>query len=497
MPDREREILVSELEEERAAREIITHVATHLGMPCTAEEQDRLPEILGYLGKTLHFGRVFLAAIETVKLCWLYEWTDGLLSSFQTRFDELPFTVDPNEIRASCASSQYLYIDKDSGWEHLPASFRDWFRLTGAVSAIVFFSGWESGSPVVVGFECHGQKQLFTSRYRELLKTISSILYFYYHRMCFDRELRESERFLKMTQAAAGLSCWEIVVGKYKRTFGNCFEEIQESRHIRKESWDHAFDNCLPPYDERLRAVLEDAWRTGEPFVLEVMVRDDEGIERWVEVRAQAKIGEGDNARIYGTTLNIDSRKRIERKLRDVNARLDDLARRDSLTGLLNKREFEKDLHNLCTVFERIKRPLSLIMLDVDFFKIYNDTYGHLAGDDCLRSVGEAISSCLLRDADSAYRYGGEEFAIILPDTNPEGALRVAEKVRKSVQDMGIVHEKSQAEKVVTSSFGVATTDPNSGIKPHELVARADAALYRAKRAGRNRVESSFPLDTD
>ncbi|HBT78443.1 MAG TPA: hypothetical protein DEB39_16300 [Planctomycetaceae bacterium] len=492
-PDRESELspkaLQESLREERAARDVVTHLAMHLNMPCDSTEKDCIPDMLKYLGRTFGFGRVFLSVLDGTVAHRLYEWTGPGIPFFRPGSDEIAFDCERDLAAFFCRTpGQYVYIDSDSGWDHLPPRMISWFKETGADSTIVFYAGRHGIGPAFVGFECHGERQVFTPRYRELLRTVVDILIIFYTRVRAEVELRESERFLRMAQGVAGLACWEIAVGKYKKTIGKCFDGDVVPDGIRVDAWEHAFDEYAIPYDERVRAVVEDAWRTGEPFVLEAMIRDGDGIDRWVEVRAQPRIGEGDDARIYGTTQNIDSRKKIERKLRDVNAKLDDLARRDSLTGLLNKREFEKDIHNLCVVFERIKRPLSLIMFDIDHFKQYNDTYGHLAGDDCLRRIGEAIISGLQRDADSAYRYGGEEFTVILPDTNPDGAARVAEKIRQSVQKLAIPHEKSSSATVVTASVGFATTNVEDGVKPVELVSNADAALYRAKRAGRNRI---------
>ena len=475
------------LDEERSAREIITFLATNLTKPCSPDIRGMMQTVLEYLGKRLDFDRIFIGTIHHAHVEKDFEW---LAPGMAPRSPDAERRLMPFEslIFAPLCSNCCVMIDKYSSWDHLPPAFLEWFEKTGATCVMLSFYGNSNSVQGLIGFEKHGGDYDWSVSRRELVQTVVDLLGLYHQRMLADIELRESEQFLKMAQAVAGLICWEMCVGKHVKMFGKCFDTVDISDRIRKLPWDQAFDIYAPPYDERLRAVVENAWRTGEPFVIEAMLRDDEGIERWVEVRAQAKIGEEGNARIYGTTQDIDSRKRMERKLRDVNAKLDDMARRDALTGLLNKREFAKDIQNLCTVFERIKRPLSMVMMDIDHFKIYNDTYGHLAGDDCLRQVGQAISSCLLRDADSAYRYGGEEFAVILPDTNLEGAARVAEKIRGRIEALKLPHEKSSTGKYVTMSVGFATTAPEEAAKPNELIARADAALYRAKNDGRNRV---------
>jgi two-component system chemotaxis family response regulator WspR len=138
----------------------------------------------------------------------------------------------------------------------------------------------------------------------------------------------------------------------------------------------------------------------------------------------------------------------------------------------------------------RDRKPLSLLMCDIDFFKKYNDAYGHLEGDSCLKSVAEAIDNSCKRPADLAARYGGEEFAVVLPDTDIDGAKLVAESIREAVNKLNIDHYDSP-EGHVTLSIGASTLIPVHGGEARALVQRADAALYRAKTMGRNRVEIS------
>ncbi|NEX61647.1 sensor domain-containing diguanylate cyclase [Noviherbaspirillum galbum] len=177
-----------------------------------------------------------------------------------------------------------------------------------------------------------------------------------------------------------------------------------------------------------------------------------------------------------------------ERKLREMAVELESQTFVDGLTGIANRRRF--DLH-LEDEFRRAKRsatPISLIMIDVDSFKPYNDNYGHQRGDDCLLRLATGLGSVLHRSRDLVARYGGEEFAVILPDTNADGALLVAEAMRIEVEAMALAHAYSNVAPHVTVSLGVATMVPEQLAKTGSLVHAADRALYQAKRSGRNCV---------
>ena len=138
---------------------------------------------------------------------------------------------------------------------------------------------------------------------------------------------------------------------------------------------------------------------------------------------------------------------------------------------------------------KRERQPFSLILCDVDFFKLYNDHYGHQEGDECLKAVAECMKSCIHRPADLAARYGGEEFVVILPNTSSNGAYHLAETIRTAIVSMKREHIRSEVNDVVTLSFGVATVvPPIEGGNAEALVKTADDALYESKKAGRNLV---------
>ncbi|WP_426416337.1 diguanylate cyclase domain-containing protein [Aestuariirhabdus sp. LZHN29] len=182
---------------------------------------------------------------------------------------------------------------------------------------------------------------------------------------------------------------------------------------------------------------------------------------------------------------------RLDAQLRSKQsaAILDALAHLDYLTELPNRREFDRKLEDEWHRGCRKNEPLSIIIMDIDHFKLYNDHYGHSMGDDCLRQTAKAMGNAVHRRSDLLARYGGEEFSVVLPDTDSDGASRVANAIREAVEACAIPHEDSSAAKVVTISLGIATTVPTLEMMPDKLLEAADEALYTAKQQGRNRAE--------
>lgn len=191
-------------------------------------------------------------------------------------------------------------------------------------------------------------------------------------------------------------------------------------------------------------------------------------------------------------TLLKTLEQRVEertRELRDSEAQLRQLATTDSLTGLPNRRRFDEVFATIWRQAQREETPVSLLMIDADHFKSYNDHYGHEAGDDCLRAVAGAIESLAVRAGDFAARYGGEEFLVLLANTEAEGALTVAERIHAAISELNMPHAGSPF-RTVTVSIGTATTFPQQNEDRIELIRRADRNLYAAKHAGRARIEA-------
>ncbi len=189
------------------------------------------------------------------------------------------------------------------------------------------------------------------------------------------------------------------------------------------------------------------------------------------------------------TMLLALEKKRTE----ELNIKLRDISYIDGLTGVANRLRFEEFFRKEWRRAKRTKRPISVLMLDIDFFKNYNDLLGHLEGDECLKKVARAISKHIRADVDLVARYGGEEFVVVLPETDLKDALKVADRIRRDIERLKIAHPGSGASKFVTVSIGVASILPIDNLKREVLLNMADKALYMAKEKGRNRVEYYEP----
>ncbi len=188
--------------------------------------------------------------------------------------------------------------------------------------------------------------------------------------------------------------------------------------------------------------------------------------------------------------LNITSLlEESSQKLQQVNVILNRLSRIDGLTGIANRRHFDGLFCQEWKRAGRLSKPISLLLVDIDFFKNFNDTYGHQLGDECLKQVAGALSGALKRPCDVIARYGGEEFVAFLPETDEKGAIMVAETMQVNMANVNIPHRNSPVSDKVTVSIGVSTAIPVTNLLPGTLIADSDKALYQAKQEGRNRIK--------
>lgn len=228
-----------------------------------------------------------------------------------------------------------------------------------------------------------------------------------------------------------------------------------------------------------------------EEAVSIVRMKRKEGLPCWLELHAgivhDPETGEAIGAAVI--MRDVTDRKRLEE-------RLSALAPTDGLTGLANRRFFDQELEKEWKRTLRAGLQMSLIFLDVDHFKQFNDHYGHQFGDDCLRAVANAVREAVRREIDVVARYGGEEIAVILPNTDAAGSHLIAEDIRKAIMDLDIPHEKNEeGGGMVTASIGVSTALARYGgtmKMPESLLLSADNALYQAEREGRNRIATTL-----
>ncbi len=254
---------------------------------------------------------------------------------------------------------------------------------------------------------------------------------------------------------------------------------------------------------EALRQIQQDDRLRDVPVIMVTAHKEDEYLSEAFAQGAMDFIHKPINrtellARVHATLRlkqEMDLRKAREQELlqakealEKANRELQRLATKDGLTDLANRRYFQEQLEKEWRRHLREERPLGLIMLDVDYFKRFNDTYGHQQGDQCLQAVAEVLKAVAHRPADLPARYGGEEFALLLPNTEPQGVQYLANLIRKRVQARGIPHQASEVADVVTVSVGCTVSLWNDNFQADDLIRIADEALYQAKEQGRNQV---------
>ncbi|WP_414528385.1 diguanylate cyclase domain-containing protein [Nodularia chucula] len=238
-------------------------------------------------------------------------------------------------------------------------------------------------------------------------------------------------------------------------------------------------------------AVISKLWQR-TPILMITCLDDQESVDRAFD----AGVTDYLTKPIHWPVLRQRLRKLLQqaqvyKQLEAANLALQELANIDSLTGLANRRRFDDYLNTQWINLAQDQSPLSLILSDIDFFKLYNDEYGHPAGDSCIRLVSDTLSHKAQNNQVLVARYGGEEFAVVMPHTYADDALYMAKVIQSGVMNLEIAHSASEISQYVTMSMGVATITPTWESSPSDLIMAADQALYQAKRAGRNRIVQS------
>jgi len=345
------------------------------------------------------------------------------------------------------------------------------------------------------------------------VRTVLSIARDVTEHVTLERALRERERlFRELTEhieEVFWLTDWPMnrvvyVSPAFERVWGRSTKEIHENPML----W---VDAILEEERHKVEQAFMETVGSGG-YDITFRIRRPDGTVRWIRDRGfTIRDDEGVVYRIAGVALDITDLKQAQQELQETvqelarakeeadsaNARLsranemlENISQEDALTGIGNRRYLERFVEREWRRERRHHQEVALIMADVDYFKAYNDRYGHSAGDVCLRRVAHALAGEVHRPTDTLARFGGEEFAIVLAETGLDGATRLAKRMRRAVESLGLPHEDSETSDSVTLSFGVAVADPGSD-EFADLLAWADAALYRAKANGRNRVETA------
>jgi diguanylate cyclase (GGDEF)-like protein/PAS domain S-box-containing protein len=214
-----------------------------------------------------------------------------------------------------------------------------------------------------------------------------------------------------------------------------------------------------------------------------------EGDYVWIrDVVHVVRNGDGSVEALVGFMFDISERKQTEQELVRLQKELEELSFKDSLTGVANRRMFDSVMEVEWINARRNSQPLSLLLLDIDFFKQYNDHYGHLKGDECLKRVAQILSGAAVRGRDFIARFGGEEFVLVLPETDAKAAQIVAERCRNLLYKARIEHAQSAVSQILTVSVGIGSTIPRVGDSLASFIETVDRHLYRAKHQGRNRI---------
>lgn len=311
-------------------------------------------------------------------------------------------------------------------------------------------------------------------------------------RKAVEARIARSEQLLARMSRVSQTGGWDYDLRTGHSTWSEEMFRIREldplvdpDRHVVMNAYE-------PESRARLQAARQAAIDHQEPWDMELQMITAKGHLIWVRSQGEAVVENGVTVALTGTLNNVTSQKQAQIDLQVANEKLERLALSDGLTGIANRRLFDQMLQSEWTRSARTQMPLCLLMIDVDHFKRYNDHYGHAGGDDCLRQVARLLAGCSRRAGDLVCRYGGEEFAILLPSTDLDSACSVAQACVAAVRNARMVHAASPTGTHVTISIGVACLQAQNGELAQVLVERADAALYRAKHQGRNQ----FAVDT-
>jgi len=284
-----------------------------------------------------------------------------------------------------------------------------------------------------------------------------------------------------------GTTKFEYANVAIEELLGISLDDLMAKSNIHYEMF-HPDD--LPTFEQELTHSMA----TLQIFRHEWRIITPQGKIKWIKSQARPELRDNGDVAWYGFAIDISERKQTEIalveaevNLRKINQELERLINLDGLTQIANRRCFNDRIVIEWQRLHREQQPLSLLMFDVDYFKRYNDLYGHQIGDECLIKIAQAVNHLMRRPADLVARYGGEEFIVILPNTHINGAIAVADRIHEAIKNLQIPHQDSIVSNIVSISMGIACDIPNLERSPYVLINQVDHALYEAKQQGRNR----------
>ncbi|MDH5710654.1 MAG: sensor domain-containing diguanylate cyclase [Gammaproteobacteria bacterium] len=260
----------------------------------------------------------------------------------------------------------------------------------------------------------------------------------------------------------------------------------------KQDDWKTAqdwIDRIHPDYREKIANHCINQSEVGTDHEADYPAITADGHYIWVREVVHVIRKNGVTTELVGFIFDISERKKLEEELILKNKQLEAYSFQDGLTGVANRRMFGRSLFTEWGRAQRNLQPVSVALIDIDYFKQYNDSYGHIQGDICLTQIATALNKVSQRSSDLFARYGGEEFVLLLPDTGHAAALEIAERCRNTVLKLKIPHESSSVSDVITVSVGVSTLIPTADTEPAAIIEAADRMLYQAKRKSRNCVE--------
>jgi len=341
-----------------------------------------------------------------------------------------------------------------------------------------------------VGYDDSKQERHFTSEAERILHSGSLMLVNAWLRNKIGREKEEADKLTKLMLDSSPLSCtlWDKDLSLI-----DCNDASVKLYELQsKQEFMETFYKYSPEFQpdglrsiEKVKTVLKKAFDEGQITFDWLHHIPGNDIEIPVEVTL-VRIKQKDDYIVAGYTRDLRDITSMERKISRLETEVEKIYI-NALTGIYNRRFFDENLDRVMKSLSRSDGILSLLMIDIDFFKRYNDTYGHNEGDNCLKIVADVLTKCVTRSDDFVVRYGGEEFAVVLPNTDEEGARLIAEKMLINIRNKNIPHENSDVASYVTISIGAATGKPYSGQSREDFIKRADEMLYESKKSGRNR----------